>query len=213
MPATLAPRPILLAAAACLALAAPAARATTTPPADSLCVEYRWLDRTSTPWRASVRLIRYVTLGTQGGQGKFSAYAIQTSDSTAVQGVDSVQVVLPWTLLRVPGFPRLDASSPATTKFRTHPSAPAGGFWAGALGAAAMATTFPAQPVDVCFFLSIAPGTLDSALTRALSLSVFGSATADGSANLTGNVRFKPVYKVLVQGTGGGSGDPFEAEP
>lgn len=212
MSGIIAPRAFLL-AAVLLALAAPSARAATTPPADSLTVEYRWLDRISTPWKVRVRLVRYTTLGTQGGAGAYCTFAIRTPDSSAVQGLDSALVVHPWTLLTVPGFPRLVPNALSTARFRTHPAAPLGGFWAGALGASAMSTTFPARPVDVCLFLSVVPGTADSTMLRTLGQSTFGSATANAGANLTGNVRFKGAFNVLFTLSGGGSGAPIKTEP
>ena len=195
-------------------LMATSALATVRPPSDSLTVEIKWLDRSAPQWRARLRLVRYSTATVPPGSTTYTALALRPPDSLVIIGADSALVVIPGTQVVWPGYPALRENAGAATAFRTHPSAPAGGFWCGARGAAPTSAVLPNEPVDVCWFVRVLAGSSEQSILAAVRNSWFGSGPSSAAPALGAGVMFKRPSNVRnVSVTGGGPGGTMTSDP
>lgn len=204
-----------LVAVCALASGAPReAHAAVVPPADSTCAVFDWVDRSASPWQGRIRLMRYLTLGVAGGGGAHAGFALRVPDSTVIVGADSAWVVLQGTQVRWPGLPVLLPSVAATADFAAHGQAPPGGSWRGLSSGESISTTLPGEPVDICLFVRVAPGTSDAVVGAVVLASVFGSAVTSPTGVLQSNVAFEPAACLKRSDAGGGgSGLPRTHEP
>ena len=178
------------------------AHATVRPPSDSLTVEVRWLYRTETDWRARLRLVHFTTIGSAPGAASNGALAFRLRDSLAITEIDSALIVLPDTQVPAPGFSVLMPNAPVANGFRAQKLPLSSGFWRGALAAIPSPPVLPNMPVDVCWFVRVAPGTEDTTLAGAIEKSYFCSATGTGAGGLNSNIAFKPATVVVTSSHG-----------